>query len=239
LKCAAHELDPRRALSAKHYLYNIEAHQNFRIIQQLQPCERPARDELLLGRVHRLAWSPEILARARFHLYEYKRVVISANNVHFATAPATEIAVKNFVAFTTQKSARQFFTANTEPEMVGRLRRRRKAGAEVIGQREERLHGVSDGLSETTPKEKFQIPSTKPNIRQSDGFALWRRSTKSQAPNLRDPRGELCLDLGAWIVELGAVALGAMHQLQRQKRLRHRLKRTAMDRARSVFVQLG
>ena len=118
MKCVAHQLDSRLAVPGDDHLDDIEADENIRIVEQLQPGQRPARNKLLLGRVDGFGWPPEILARARFYFHENERVIVATNDVHFATATATKIPGKNFVTFPPEKRAGQFLSPRAETKML-------------------------------------------------------------------------------------------------------------------------
>jgi hypothetical protein len=63
-------------------------------------------------------WSAKVLAPTSFDLNKNERVVIAADDVDFAAAPAAEIAVENLVAVAAQKTAGEFFATRAAAEML-------------------------------------------------------------------------------------------------------------------------
>jgi hypothetical protein len=68
--------------------------------------------------IYRCQGPAEVFPASSFDLDKHERVVISADDVDFAAAPAAEVAVKNFIAPATQKTAGKFFATRAATKML-------------------------------------------------------------------------------------------------------------------------
>ena len=80
-------------------LHDVEADEDVGVVEQPQPGEGAAGDELLLGALYRLGGRAVAEAAPGFDLDENQRVAgfVAADEIDFATARRAEIAVENFV----------------------------------------------------------------------------------------------------------------------------------------------
>ena len=117
---ALDHVDARLAV-ADDDLDDVEAEIHLGPIQQSQPRTRAARDELLLCTIHRIGGPAIFVAAAGFHLGEDERVLrnVAADEIDFAAAFRTEVAVENLVAVPAEKSLRELFSA--PPERMARV----------------------------------------------------------------------------------------------------------------------
>jgi hypothetical protein len=97
---------------------NVEPDQDVWIIQQLQPGQPAPRNQFAFRRIYRFDGPSKIFSSARFYFDEDESVAIATNDIDFTAMPRPEIAIKNSVAFASEKSAGQFFPACTEPQML-------------------------------------------------------------------------------------------------------------------------
>jgi hypothetical protein len=98
-------------------LDHVEPENDVGIIEHAQPGQCTARNSPLLIRRNCFNGSTKFLASPRFHLYENKGVAIAANDVDFSSGAPAKIAVKNFVAVSSQKPARFVLSARAAPDM--------------------------------------------------------------------------------------------------------------------------
>jgi hypothetical protein len=117
------------AIRHQHF-HHVEPEKNIRVVEQPQPGQAALRDPPLLAPADRRHWSPEIFASACFDLHKHQRVAVAADDIDFAAAASAEIAIQNFVAVSSQKTAGQFFAPRAAPDMVrlgGRGKTRKSA----------------------------------------------------------------------------------------------------------------
>ena len=76
-------------------LHDVEAVENVRMPEQIEPRKRAAGDELLLFASHRFAWRAELQAPPRLHFDEGKRVagLVAADDIDFAPARPAIVSV--------------------------------------------------------------------------------------------------------------------------------------------------
>lgn len=88
-----------RAVVLDDDLHDVEADEDVGVVEQPQPGEGAAGDELLLGARDRLGGRAVAEAAPGFDLDENQRVAgfVAADEIDFATARRAEIAVENFV----------------------------------------------------------------------------------------------------------------------------------------------
>ena len=120
----AQQFEARLRVLRDDYLDDVETKKNIWIIQKPEPGKTAARNSFLLGAIDGVEWTSEIFARPRFHFDEDKGVVVAANDVDFAPAPAAKITIEDFVTVPPQKAARQFLPASPKPKMFGTRRRK-------------------------------------------------------------------------------------------------------------------
>ncbi len=98
-----------RLVVAQPHLDDIEAVIDLRVVEQPQPGQRTAGDELLLGEVHGFDRRSEVLAAPRLHLDEDERVAgpVAADEIDFAAAGRAEVAVENLETLAAQMALRE------------------------------------------------------------------------------------------------------------------------------------
>jgi hypothetical protein len=99
------------------HFHHIEAVVDLRIVQQAQPGQRAAGDELLLREIHGFEGRPEVLTSPRLHLDEDERVArpVAADEIDFAAAGRAEIPVENLEPLRTEMAFGETLAAATEP----------------------------------------------------------------------------------------------------------------------------
>ena len=100
------QFNARFCITRNEHLDDIESEKDVGIIEHPQPGQRAAGDSLLFLPIHCLERAAEIFSTACFHFYEYESVVVTTDNINFATAAAAEIAQQDFVTATLQVAAR-------------------------------------------------------------------------------------------------------------------------------------
>ena len=103
---------------------DVETKKNVWIIKEPEPGQTAARDSSLLVAVDGVERTSEILSRPRFYFDEDERVVVAANDVDLAAAPAAKITIKDFVTALPQEPAGQSLPASPKPKMFGTRRRK-------------------------------------------------------------------------------------------------------------------
>ena len=73
---------------------------------------------LLLFAADRIERAPEIFVRARFHFDEDERVAVATNQIDLTAAPSAKVAVENFVAVSSEKTAGQFLSTGAELQVL-------------------------------------------------------------------------------------------------------------------------
>ena len=96
---------------------NIEAKNDVGIVEQTQPSQPAFGDPHLFLPIDRLEGSTKLLVAPGFHFDKHERVSIAADKVDLAAATILEIAIKNLVPATAQKTRRQFFSARAAAQM--------------------------------------------------------------------------------------------------------------------------
>ncbi len=86
------QFNARLCISCNEYLDDIKSEKNVGIIEHPQPGQRAAGDSLLFLPIHCLERAAEIFSTACFHFYEYESVVVTTDNINFATAAPAKIA---------------------------------------------------------------------------------------------------------------------------------------------------
>ena len=76
---------------------DVETKKNVWIIKEPEPGQTAARNSSLLVAVDRVERTSEILSRPRFYFDEDERVVVAADDIDLASAPAAKITIKDFV----------------------------------------------------------------------------------------------------------------------------------------------
>ena len=105
-KCVFNQFHPWLGVVDDDDFHNIESKKNVGIIEHSQPGQRAARNSLLFFPIHCLEWTAEIFACPCFYFHKHQRVVVTTDNVDFATAAAAKIAQQDFVTAMLQESAR-------------------------------------------------------------------------------------------------------------------------------------
>ena len=134
LKGASDQFDLRTFVFREHNFDDIEAKENVGIVEQAQPGQPTRRNSRTLALTQRLERPTEIFISARFYFHKNKRVAIATYNVNFAAAPATKVAIQDFVTAPAKKTAGEVFALFATPQMF-RLRfraRNRKAAAPPV-----------------------------------------------------------------------------------------------------------
>jgi hypothetical protein len=117
LKSVLDQLDSGVGVAADDDFDHVKSKENVRIVQKAQPGQSAPRNALLFLPVYCFDRPAKIFAAARFHFHENKRVLIAADDIDFAAAASAKVAVENFVAFSAQKPAGNFFATRSLSKM--------------------------------------------------------------------------------------------------------------------------
>ncbi len=125
-------------------LDDIEAEENLRVIQELQPGEGAARDELLFCAGHGFRWGSVGEAAPRFYFDENERLAgpVATNDVHLSALRCAEVAIQDLVAVPPQIPDGEAFAFAAQP-LVGIFIRTRRTGA-APAERGEKFSDESD-----------------------------------------------------------------------------------------------
>ncbi len=100
-------------------LDDIETKDDIGITQQAEPGQATKRNSTLLLTVHRFKGPAKILPRPCFHLDEYQRIAIAADQIDLASLAPAEIAIENLEAPPAEETRRQLLAARSEAQMTG------------------------------------------------------------------------------------------------------------------------
>lgn len=132
-KSVTDQVDLRFCPVAKHYLDDIKANEDIRVIEQAEPSESAAGNSLLLLARDRFGRRPKIRARPSLYFNEHERFPMAADDVDFAAGPAAEVPVENFVAVPPEEPTRERFPTRAPFEVFRpRRARRRDATAPLV-----------------------------------------------------------------------------------------------------------
>lgn len=140
-ECAFDHIDARLPAAHDHF-DDVEAEIHLGPVEQPQPGPGAARDEFLLGTVHRIGGAASLVTGARFHFGKDERVVrlVPQHEVHLSPALRAEVAVKDLAAFPTQELLGELLAAAAQ--RVARVRARVPPGGreEKSGDESEKAH---------------------------------------------------------------------------------------------------
>ena len=123
-KGIAQQLEARLRVFHDDNFDDVETKKNVWIIKEPEPGQTAARNSSLLVAIDGVERTSEILSRPRFNFDEDKCVVVAADDIDLAPAPAAKITVEDFVAVPPQKPAGQLLSASPKPKMFGARRRK-------------------------------------------------------------------------------------------------------------------
>jgi hypothetical protein len=136
-ECIAQQFEARLRIFYDEYFDDVETKKNVWIIKEPEPGQTAASNSFLLVAIDGVERPSEIFARPCFHFDKDECVVVTANDVDLAAAPAAKITIEDFVTVPPQKPAGQFLPVSPKPKMFGTRRRKpaappvRKIGDEL------------------------------------------------------------------------------------------------------------
>jgi hypothetical protein len=142
------QLKPRRRAFRDDHFDDIEPEKNVGIIQEPEPGQTTAGNAFLLVAIDGVKRTPEIFARPRFHFDEDQSVLVAADDVDLAPAPAAKITIEDLVTVRPQEPARQFLAPRSKSKMVGSQRQKPAAPpVRKIGDESDkaRVHAILSG----------------------------------------------------------------------------------------------